>query len=258
MIRLSLVLSFLFLSATICCSQSADQIIDIDTTAAGLGDEYEGNDFVGSSDTIAIEKKSFDSTVIDNLKNDPDYQYTQPPTIAESLWDRFKRWIAALIDAILRGATSTGVGRIIMSIIGIVLLSAIIMMLLKVDAFRVFYSGADRGKTINPLFHENIHEMDFEKLLREAVQKEDYRQGTRFILLYALKLLADKNLIKWEGGKTNHDYVDELTTSHLKTGFNELSYYFDYTWYGHFEVNRETFTKIENTFSDWRSKINKS
>jgi hypothetical protein len=249
--------SLIVLNGAFCKAQEATAVAETDTTIMEYAEDQKGKDFVGLNDTIAVAKTYFDDKTLHRLKNDPDYQYKQPPTLAESLWDRFWRWVGAIIRALLQGATTTGLGKILMYAIGIILLSSIIMMLLKVDAFRVFYSGADRGKISNVLFHENIHEMDFEKLLREAAQKEDFRQGTRLILLYALKLLADKNLIKWEAGKTNHDYVSELSKEPLKTGLNELSFYFDYSWYGHFEVNKEIFQKVENTFADWRTKINK-
>jgi hypothetical protein len=238
-------------------AQSNDELGSADST---LLDEVnineEQQEFVGPSDSISVKNENFDEATLDRLKTDPDYQYKQPPTVAESLWDRIKRWIADLIRALFQGATGTDIGRFIMYMLGIILLSLIVMMLLKVDALRVFYSGADKGKKVNAIFHENIHEMDFETLLHDAIQKEDFRQSTRLILLYALKLLSDKNHIDWKVGKTNHDYVNELSVGSLKTGLNELSFYFDYTWYGNFEMTRETFGKVQNTFTDWRGKIN--
>ena len=244
----------ILLTVAVCHAQTEPVAVPFDSTI--LEEKFEEKkDFAGSIDTVSVQTKNFDQTTLDQLKSDPDYSFKEPPTIAESLWDRFKRWIGQLIDAILKGATTTGIGQILMYVIGIMLVSAIIMLLLKVDAFRVFYSGADRGKIHNGLFNENIHEMDFEKLIRDAAQKEEYRQGTRLILLYSLKLLADKNHIRWEAGKTNHDYVDELSTKELKTGLNEISFYFDYAWYGNFDVNKETFRRVENTFSGWRQKL---
>ena len=55
------------------------------------------------------------------------------------------------------------------------------------------------------------------------------------LFLYSLKLLSDKHHLDWRPGKTNHDYLDELGDGELKTGFNELSFYFDYAWYGDFK-----------------------
>jgi hypothetical protein len=69
-------------------------------------------------------------------------------------------------------------------------------------------------------------------------------------------MLSDKHLIHWQAGKTNHDYVEELKPGELRTGLGELSFYFDYAWYGNFAINEQTFGRVENTFADWRKKIN--
>jgi hypothetical protein len=194
---------------------------------------------------------------VENLKANPDLNYTQPPTVAETLWDRFLRWLNWLLNSLFGKATTTDLGRVLMYTIAGILTIVVIMMLLKVNAFKVFYSGADQGKQAYQVFHENIHEMDFEKLIREATEKNEFRLATRLIFLQALKLLSDKHLIEFNPGKTNHDYVEELITPELKTGLNELSFYFDYAWYGNFSINVTQFEKIKNTFTEWRSKLSR-
>ena len=216
--------------------------------------EGEQSEYNAANDTLPIQRKSFDTATVEELKADQDLNYKQPPTVAESLWDRIKYWIARFLEQLFEGATLTDVGRVLMYTLAIILLVGIILTLLKVNAFRVFYSGADQAK-VSRVFHENIHEMDFEKLIRDATDKKDYRQGTRLILLYALKLLTDRHLIEWEAGKTNHDYVNELNVTDLKTGLNELSFYFDYAWYGNFPVTPEAFQRIQTTFTGWRQKL---
>lgn len=180
--------------------------------------------------------------------------YKRPPTAAESLWDRFWMWIAQLISKMFRTAVDTNWGRLIVYAIGLILLVVLVMLILKVNAFKVLYSGEGNTKKYQVL-DENIHEMDFEKLVQEALDQQDYRRGIRLLFLYALKLLSDKQLIQWESGKTNHDYVVELEKKELKTGLNELSFYFDYAWYGNFLINRDTFNKVQTTFTDWKRKI---
>lgn len=97
--------------------------------------------------------------------------------------------------------------------------------------------------------------MDFEKLIREALEKKEYRYGVRLTFLYALKLLSDKQHVDWRPGKTNHDYLEELNEGELKTGFNELSFYFDYAWYGEFAVNENLFQRVQVIFDNWRKHI---
>ncbi len=215
----------------------------------------EEKDFVGINDTLKIKSRSFSPTEINKLKSDPDLNYEQPPTIAESLWDRFKQWIAWFFENLFDRVVATDLGRLLMYTLAGILLIVVIMMLLKVNAFRVFYSGADQPRAPYQVFHENIHEMDFEKLIQEASEKNEFRLATRLIFLYALKILSDKHLIDFNPGKTNHDFVEELHAGDLKTGLNELSFYFEYAWYGNFSITDAQFKKIKNTFAEWRTRI---
>jgi Domain of unknown function (DUF4129) len=244
-----------FLLQVISCvaySQAADSLTDQHN-----GDEVfaEEADSYAIPDTSRIVGRIVDEGTLHDLKTDPALQYKESPTIAESLWDRFRLWLGQLIQAIFQNAVTTDWGRVFMYIVGIILLIVLIMMLLKVNAFRVFYSGQGANTFSYTALDENIHEMDFEKLIQEATGKNDYRLGIRLIFLYALKMLSDKNLIHWDQGKTNHDYLNELYSSDIKAGFNELNSYFEHAWYGNFRINPETFSRVEQIFSEWRGKL---
>lgn len=212
-------------------------------------------DFYGTADTLAIEKREFEAKQLQSLKAEPDLNYKQPPTVAETLWDRFKLWLAWFFSSLVDAATTTDLGKLTLYVLAAVIIIAVIMALLKVNAFKVFYSGADQARQGYQVFHENIHEMDFDKLIQEAVSKTEFRVATRLVFLHALKLLSDKHLIEFNPGKTNHDYVDELKVAELKTGLNELSFYFDYAWYGNFNVTESQFQKITTVFNSWKERV---
>ncbi len=220
-----------------------------------LIEDLDNPDFAGPADTLQVTHRNFSKARVDSLKADQELNYTQPPTVAESLWDRFLRWLNWIFSTLFENATTSNLGRFLMYTGLLIAIISLIMMILKVNAFRVFYSGADTGKLPYQVFHENIHEMDFDKLLQEATDKKEYRLATRLVFLYALKLLSDHHLIDFTPGKTNHDYVAELQPGELKTGLNELSFYFDYAWYGNFAITEVQYQKIKNTFSFWREKI---
>lgn len=228
--------------------------IDEDEYSDFFETEEEAKDYNAAIDSANVDQRKFDANEVEKLKNDQALQYKETPTIAESIWMRFLRWLGELIDSFFQGAVETNWGRVLWWAFGIVVVVAIIMVLLKVDAFKVLYSG-EGAKVKYQVIEENIHEMDFEKLIQEAVQQHDYRKGVRLIFLQALKMLADKHFIVWEQGKTNHDYVAELEKGELKTGFNELSFYFEYAWYGNFVVSKEVFVNVQKIFSAWRAKV---
>jgi len=252
--RLFIFLLLQFSSAVVFC-QDGDSLVENTVSANTEGIEEEDKDSHALPDTSRIVLRSFDPHTVEDLKEDPALQYKETPTIAESLWDRFLLWLNQLIQAIFENAVTTDWGRVFMYILGIVILVVLIMMFLKVNAFKVFYSGQGANTFNYTALDENIHEMDFEKLIQEATGRNDYRLGVRLVFLFALKMLSDKNLIHWSQGKTNHDYISELKMNDAKDGFNELNFYFEYAWYGNFRITQETFSRVHLIFDEWKGKL---
>jgi len=256
-LRKSLLYVCFFISSAAFC-QDSDSTLD-QSDAVVVEEEYANDN--GSVDSYAlpdsseITPRSADAEELQKLKSDPALQYKEPPTIAESIWDRFLLWLGQMIDSIFESAVTTNWGKLLAYITGIVLVVVLIMMLLKVNAFKVLYSGDGASGFRYNALDENIHEMDFEKLIEEAIAKSDYRGGVRLVFLYALKMLSDKNHIHWNQGKTNHDYLDELKLAELKPGFIDLNYYFEYAWYGNFKINAEMFNHVQDIFKTWRTNI---
>jgi hypothetical protein len=228
-----------------------DSVVESETDTSLVYNEVE---YKALPDSSRVQHKAFSESKYDELKKDSDLDYTQAPTVGQSLWKRFLGWLGQLINTIFENAVTTNWGRVLLYAVTLGLIIVIIMMILKVNAFRVLYSGEGQAQKYQ-VFDENIHEMDFEKLIKDTLDQKDYRRGVRLVFLYALKLLSDKDLIHFQSGKTNHDYVAELNEKDLKTGFNELSFYFEYAWYGNFNINLETFKKVDDTFKNWRSKM---
>jgi len=228
----------------------------VDYDSMSYYDYGEEDDIIyrASNDTTKVEVKEFATEKITTLRTDQNFHYKEPPTMAESIWDRFWQWVGRLISAFFEGATSTNWGRVLVYVAAFIGFMIILLMILRVNAFRIFYSGADRGTITTNVFHENIHEMDFEKLIQDALNQKKYREGVRLVFLQSLKLLTDKQFIHWQAGKTNHDYVEELNSGELKTNFNELSFYFDYAWYGNFPIKEEAFTKTQQLFHSLKQK----
>ena len=229
----------------------------MDTTA--FADDYyipeQLPDQQGVADTDTVMARAFDGEKLNDLKNDPSLHYEQAPTVAESLWDRFWNWIGSFFDSLINNAVTTDWRRVFSYLAGLAVFIIVVMLILKIDAFKVFYSGQGATPVQYSVFDENIHELDFEKEIDSALQAKDYRRGVRLLFLYALKLLADKNHILWEQGKTNHEYVAEVREETLRSWLNQLSYYFDYAWYGNFTVSRDLFDKVNEIFSNRRGGI---
>lgn len=204
-------------------------------------------------DSSALDIRKFEPSKVEKLKADPEFDYGLSPA-AVNLWERFKRWLGNLLANLFEAAASANWFNILIFILVVVGLVYVVMRLLKVDALKMIY-GKKTEKLSPGVLDEDIHTMDYENLVEDARQRKEYRLAIRLLFLYALKLLADNHHILWQPGKTNHEYVDELTTQNLKTGFNELSFYFEYAWYGNFSINETLYKKVNNLFINWRANM---
>ena len=242
-------LAVLFIFYLICCPPCNSQPSEINNDNNDYFDYEEiENEYNAPGDTSLLSIKQFSKSKVSELKADPDFKYKEPPTVAESLWDRFVKWLGQMISALLNSATATNWGRVLVYVASFTGFVIILMMIFKVNAFKLFYGNTDQGTVSTSGFHENIHELDFDKLILEAINSQKYREGIRLLFLHALKVLTDKHYIHWQAGKTNHDYVNELDSGDLKVHLNELSFYFDYAWYGNFPVKEEVFNKAKQLF----------
>lgn len=210
---------------------------------------------VAPIDTTLIDVRSISDGTMEGLRKDSDLRYKAPPTIAENLFDRFLMWLGRLINKFFNFSVDTPSGRFIIYVITAIVVGLIIFFILKSTAFRVFLANKRVAPDGVEYEDENIHEMDFEALMNQALHAKDYRRGIRLIFLSALKMLSDRELIQWEQGKTNHEYMSELKQAELVEGFHQMNYYFDYAWYGDFNVTEDTFNRVQSIFSIWKTKL---
>lgn len=234
------------------CAQEQDSIQEEDSTILSVFRQRPQDD--APADTASVVAKSFDQNKVDQLKADPELKYEAEATVGESLWNRFLRWMGDLIGSLFDSATTTNWGRFFAYAFMLVAFIVIALMILKVNAYQLFY-GTPPPPASHRTLEENIHEMDFDRLIKEALARHDYRLGIRLHFLYALKMLSDRNHIHWEQGKTNTDYVNELSSDSLKKGFSELNHYFEYAWYGNFLVTDGVFARVKETFDNWRRNL---
>ena len=204
-------------------------------------------------DSSSVQIRPLDKEKVEQLKADPELDYGSG-IAAVSLWDRFLRWLNNLISQLITAAGSTNWFGFLIIILVVLGLVYVILRLLRIDALSMFYPGR-KEKLLFGKLDEDIHTMDFDALINGALQRKEYRLAIRLLFLQALKLLADRHHIHWRPGKTNHDYLDELQAGELKTGFNELNYYFEYAWYGNFSINEELYRKVDSLYHQWKTSV---
>lgn len=108
---------------------------------------------------------------------------------------------------------------------------------------------------LNPDEIEDIHEIDFAKEIKKAQDLNDFRLAIRWSYLWTLKKMDDKQLIEWQPKKTNQDYTREIKSKTHKKTFKKLTYIFDYTWFGKFNITQSIFENTMKEFSTYRKTI---
>lgn len=143
----------------------------------------------------------------------------------------------------------------------LILVTIIVLVILKVTGTGVstLFSGKSRvaEKTDATLEDVDIHAIDYEKQIADAITRVDYRLAVRLWFLRTLKSFSDKELLHWKIDKTNSDYFYELSGTAYQKEFGEVSNVYDYIWYGEFPVDQHSYSKAEEKFKNLFGKIKK-
>jgi len=134
---------------------------------------------------------------------------------------------------------------------GIVILLALafVIRLLILNDFNRFFKKASKKTAVEIIdIEEQLHQVDFEKLLQQTLQNGANRLAIRYYYLWLLKRLSNAEIIEWHSEKTNADYLYEIKDPSLKHSFEYLSYLYNNIWYGEFEISQEEFTQAQQAF----------
>ena len=202
------------------------------------------------SSTVNVRKPS--EAKQQELLNDDDYKYDRKGPAPKTWWDEFKEWFWRKIGEIF---DSEG-GSIGFKIFEYLLIAAaivlIIYLLIKNDIRALFYGKSASVKIDFSELEEDIHTINFDELIAEALSKKDYRKAVRIHFLKLLKELTDKNLINWKIDKTNNDYLIELANSKYSSQFKDLAITYEYVWYGDFHLDETNFKSTVSKFQSFK------
>ena len=141
-------------------------------------------------------------------------------------------------------------------IIGVLVLYLIINFFLKVNS-RNLISGKTNKEIVQIEDEEALlQSKDLPNLIALAISEENYRLATRYQYVLLLQQLSNKELIVWEQQKTNEDYIKEVKTKNIHTEFEEITRFYDFVWYGNFEINQQEYLKGIESIQQIAQKIN--
>lgn len=102
---------------------------------------------------------------------------------------------------------------------------------------------------------EDIHEIDIDVLLKNAINSKEYRLAIRYYYLATLKVLSQNKMIDYHKDKTNSEYLFEIEEAEKRTQFSYLSYVYTYVWYGEFLIDERNFMAIEGKYKSFLNAV---
>ncbi|MCG8604702.1 DUF4129 domain-containing protein, partial [bacterium] len=188
------------------------------------------------------------------FREDDAFNYNQTPDKVDTIVDRVKLWFWKM----LRRIPFNGFflfWKILPYLILTFAVAFVVSRLMKTDIKGLFYRSGTTAKLEFSEVEEDIHEMDFRRLIDEAVAQKKFRRAVRLFYLSILKELTDKELISWKIEKTNHDYLNELDRPELRRPFAGLTDLFEYVWYGNVSLDNERFENAAEKFKSFRLQL---
>lgn len=102
---------------------------------------------------------------------------------------------------------------------------------------------------------EDIFAINYNKEIDKAVNNDNYRLAVRLQFLKLLRNLADRQMIQYTQDRTNFDYLLQLNKSYIYNDFFRLTRHYEYSWYGLFGVDKQTYEKVKIDFEKIYTKL---
>jgi hypothetical protein len=206
---------------------------------------------VVTRDSSKVDIRTFDENKIKKWRESSRYDYKTKQSWLNAAWNRFWEWIASLLGKKTKNAAeNAGGGELMNALIAVGAIILLIFGLSKVK-FRTWISR--KGAVVEQEYEveeENIHEIEFDKDIKDAELDGDYRRAIRLLFLKVLKNLTDAEFIYWDPNKTNHQYLYELKGTNLYTPFVGCVNVFDRVWYGEWEIDKMYYMANKGLFED--------
>ncbi|MEK6155189.1 DUF4129 domain-containing protein [Flavobacteriaceae bacterium 3-367] len=181
----------------------------------------------------------------------PEFNYDVKDGEAQNLLERFLKWFFDLLADTFGFNVNPGVLKILEYIIyvlmGALAIYFLVKFLIRENMSSIFTKKSTAIIDID-LSSEHIEKVDLDAMIRAALDQRDYRLAVRYQYLRVLKVLSQKSLIDWHYEKTNSDYKREIEAPRIRSLFEEVSYLYDYIWYGEQSIDEAKYKKAQTRF----------
>lgn len=205
-------------------------------------------------DSSTIDVRTFDNNALQEYKNKSEFQYDQLREPARSLWDRFWSWVWSQVRDIMRTRRGRTTVWTLLVLLGVTVIIFFVVKVMGMNKENLFGRSGGKGLLYSTSV-EDINQFDFELSIRDAIENRNYRLATRLLYLHCLKQLSDKGYIDWQINKTNTDYINEVSGKPWQSLFKNLTYNFEYIWYGEMNLPNEQFQDLRVQFQQFNNQL---
>lgn len=181
--------------------------------------------------------REFDAGKMAVYRADPAFEYLNRSPEGLSLWDQLKLWVFNLLARLFGNPNSGTIADVLFHAFLIAVIIAAVLLFVRMQYGAAFsrsdrFSGPDFGSGTA------VSRVDYQKLVKEAIEKNDWKLAIRYLYQHTLASLGDRQLITLRSWKTGADYAEELKGDRRQS-FVRLKQIFEYTWYGDFEAKKD-------------------
>lgn len=198
---------------------------------------------------------NIDQSIQDNYNTNEFYYYdtiSDGDNFVSQFFDMFFGWIADTFGVQI----SPYWGRILKIIIYILIGAIgvyIIIKLLSNESPSSLLARSNMPTASVSIADTDIQEIDLDQFINDSIAAGNYRNAIRYLYLDTLKWLSARDIIDWDYQKTNTDYYYEIKDDTVKSKFKQLSYLYDYVWYGSFTVDQHSFDEAKLQFKQFKN-----
>ncbi|MEP7256924.1 MAG: DUF4129 domain-containing protein [Flavitalea sp.] len=241
LIKQFIILSLIALPFGLAAQDSLEHIIEpaYDSLTSGYSDEQNLYDT-----TPSAFLRSVPDTTVERLKKDKDFLYANDPGYWKKKEETRNTSRLPAIIAFLQNPFVQGLGYLLLAL----LVVYIIYQVLVVNNLFIFSRSSRKKASISAEEEEALSD-DLDEKISRAIGDQEFRAAVRYLYLKTLKVLNDKNLIRFHSEATNRDYLQQMRQS---PGFKEFSFLteaYEYVWYGEFEPSPLQFEMIRENFN---------
>ena len=200
-------------------------------------------------------QRHFDQEQINTLKSDDRFSYYNQET-PNSFWKNLGEWLVDKLKKIFTHVPEEKLSSVLAFIFKAFLwglaLFAISMLFYSLFKHGGFSKVLNTKNVVIPVDFENLEdnviETDWLSLIEQEKNSKRFNVAIRLLYLYTIQQLHKKGFIAWKKDKTNREYINELEKYPISEDFRQLTYYYDYAWFGNFHVHETLFEQIDRQF----------